>query len=106
MQLPWQKKPLALNSPRDLPGLALWLDSKDVSSLRNDAGAQPVTTDGIKLASDKSGNSSVNVLCLNGVEGNYVSAPNAVPLQIVADIDAHTCDNSSHYLTLLSKIYC
>lgn len=73
MMLPWQKRPLALNSPRDLPGLALWLDSKDVSSLRNDAGAQPVTTDGIKLASDKSGNSSTNVLCLNGVAGNYAS---------------------------------
>ena len=75
MMLPWQKRPLALNSPRDLPGLALWLDSKDVSSLRNDAGAQPVTTDGIKLASDKSGNSSTNVLCLNGVAGNYASSP-------------------------------
>ena len=87
MQLPWQKKPLALNSPRDLPGLALWLDSKDVSSLRNDAGAQPVTTDGIKLASDKSGNSSVNVLCLDGVSGNYASAPDSVPLSITEDID-------------------
>lgn len=86
MQLPWQKKPLALNSPRDLPGLALWLDSKDVSSLRNNAGAQPVTTDGIKLASDKSGNSSVNVLCLNGVAGNYVSAPNIAAYNIT-DLD-------------------
>ena len=87
MQLPWQKKPLALNSPRDLPGLALWLDSKDGSSLRNDAGAQPVTTDGIKLASDKSGNSSTNVLCLNGVAGNYVSAPDSAAVSITVDID-------------------
>jgi len=87
MMLPWQKRPLALNSPRDLPGLALWLDSKDVSSLRNDAGAQPVTTDGIKLASDKSGNSSTNVLCLDGVSGNYASASDSVPLSITEDID-------------------
>lgn len=87
MMLPWQKRPLALNSPRDLPGLALWLDSKDVSSLRNNAGAQPVTTDGIKLASDKSGNSSVNVLCLNGVAGNFASAADSAALSITVDID-------------------
>lgn len=41
----------------------------------------------IILLKDKSGNSEVNVLALNGVNGNYASSPNAVPLQITGDID-------------------
>lgn len=87
MMLPWQRRPKDLNSPRDLPNLALWLDSKDVSSLRNDAGAQPVTTDGIKLASDKSGNSSINVLCLNGVAGNWASVPDVAAFAGATQLD-------------------
>jgi len=47
----------------------------------------PASGDGIKLVSDKSGNSAVNALALNGVAGNYASAPDSVPLSITGDID-------------------
>lgn len=74
MRLPWQRQPRDLNSPRDLANLALWLDANDTSVLRNDAGAVPATSDGIKLVSDKSGNSAVNVLALSGTTaGNGAS---------------------------------
>jgi hypothetical protein len=39
------------------------------------------------LQYDKSGNSAVNVLCLNGVAGNYASAPHSEALDITGDID-------------------
>lgn len=78
MMLPWQTRPRQLNSPRDLPGLALWLDANDIGSLRNDSGSVPATGEGIKLMADKSGNSAVNVLCLNKVAGNYATTGNIV----------------------------
>ena len=76
-----------VSSPQSLSSLAAWYDISDVSSLRNAAGAVPSTGEAIKLVGDKSGNSSVNVLCLNGVAGNYASAPDSVPLSITGDID-------------------
>jgi len=39
------------------------------------------------LIGDKSGNSSTNVLCLNGVNGNFASAADAAALDITGDID-------------------
>jgi len=68
-----------LHSPLQLPGLELWLDTNDLSSLVVDGSNRT------NLASDKSGNSSTNVLCLNGVAGNYVSAPDSAALSITAD---------------------
>lgn len=67
-----------LTDPRNLDGIALWNSTRDVTDMTVDTG--------IKLISDKSGNSGVNVLCLNGVAGNYASAPDSVPLSIVGDI--------------------
>lgn len=58
-----------LTDPRNLYGIALWNSTRDVTDLTTDTG--------IKLWADKSGNSSTNVLCLNGVAGNYASAPDA-----------------------------
>jgi hypothetical protein len=77
--------------PQQLPNLAALYDISDIGSLRNNAGAVPSTGEGIKLVSDKSGNSSVNCLVLNGVVGNYASAPDSVPLSITGDIDLR-CD--------------
>lgn len=70
MQLPWQKKPLALNSPRDLPNLAAWYDFKDISSLRNNSNAIPANGDGIKTAFDKSGNTGRDI-----TQGTAISQP-------------------------------
>lgn len=74
-------------SPLQLPGAKAWYDVSDLSSMRNDAGAIPSNGEGVKLISDKSGNSSVNVLCLNGVAGNNATAPSAAPLNITGDVD-------------------
>lgn len=41
----------------------------------------------VSLWADISGNSAVNVLCLNGAGNNYGSAPNSAALQITGDID-------------------
>lgn len=67
-----------LTDPRNLDGIALWNSTRDVTDL--------TTYTGIKLWADKSGNSSTNVLCLNGVAGNYASAPDSAPLSITGDI--------------------
>ena len=67
--------------PQQLPSLAAWYDISDTSSLIYDASNR------VALVGDKSGNSSTNVLCLNGVAGNYASAPDSVPLSITGDID-------------------
>jgi len=67
-----------LTDPRNLDGIALWNSTRDVTDLTTDTG--------IKLWADKSGNSSTNVLCLNGVGGNYASAPDSAALDIVGDI--------------------
>ena len=75
-----------VSSPQSLSSLAAWYDISDVSSLRNAAGAVPSTGGAIKLVGDKSGNSSVNVLALNGVAGNNASAGNAAALQILTGI--------------------
>lgn len=45
--------------------------------MRNNAGAIPANGDGIKLWSDKSGNSGVNCLCLNGVNSNGATGTTA-----------------------------
>lgn len=70
-----------ISDPRSLAGLAAWYDISDLSSLVYDGSNR------VQLVSDKSGNSAVNVLCLNGVAGNYASAPDSVTLSITGDID-------------------
>jgi len=67
-----------LTDPRNLDGIALWNSTRDVTDLTTDTG--------IKLWADKSGNSSTNVLCLNGVAGNYASAPDSAATSIVGDL--------------------
>lgn len=76
-----------LESPVQFPGNAAWYDAGDVNSMRNNAGNIPSNGEGIKLWADKSGNSSVNVLCLNGEAGNYASALDSAALSITGDID-------------------
>jgi hypothetical protein len=76
-----------LESPAQLPGMATWYDASDLSTMRNDAGNVPASGDSIKLWSDKSGNSAVNCLVLNGVAGNYASALDSNALDITGDID-------------------
>ncbi len=66
-------------SPSMLSGLEAFYDLKDSSGY--------TTATGVKLLYDKSGNSGVNVLALNGVAGNYASAPDSVPLSITGDLD-------------------
>jgi hypothetical protein len=80
MPLPWQTPYSAsISNPRSLPKFEAWYDMKD-------AGAR-ITATGVQLLADKSGNSGVNVLALNGVAGNYASAPDAAPLDITGPID-------------------
>jgi hypothetical protein len=74
-------------TPSSLPNLAANYDLSDLSSLRNDAGAIPSNGEGIKLVSDKSGNSAVNCLVLNGVAGNYASTPSVAANKITGDVD-------------------
>lgn len=75
------------NFPLKRPGLAAWYDVSDLSSMLNNAGAVPANGEGVKLIADKSGNSNVNCLCLNGVAGNYASVPDSAALSITGDID-------------------
>jgi hypothetical protein len=56
-----------MRSPRQLPNLAAWYDPYDLGSMVVDASNR------VQLVSDKSGNSAVNELCLNGVTGNLSS---------------------------------
>jgi hypothetical protein len=74
-------EPTLMRSPRQLQNLAAWYDPYDIGSMVVDGSNR------VQLVSDKSGNSAVNVLCLNGVAGNYGSTPDSAALDIVADID-------------------
>ena len=77
-----------LESPAQLPGLATWYDASDVNSMRTAAGAVPANGDAVALVADKSGNSAVNCLVLNGVAGNnYGWAPDSAALSITGEID-------------------
>lgn len=78
--------------PLKVGNLQAWYDLSDLSSLRNNAGAVPSNGDGIKLISDKSGNSSVNVLALNGVAGNN------------ATVSSSSALNASTQLELVTKV--
>lgn len=66
--------------PKLVGGLEAWFDETDPSSMIMDSANR------VSLIADKSGNSSTNVLCLNGVAGNYASAPDSAPLSITGDI--------------------
>lgn len=68
-------------SPTSIPGLAAWYDINDLSSMVYDGSNR------VQLIADKSGNSGTNVLCLNGVAGNYASLPDSAALDITGDID-------------------
>jgi hypothetical protein len=57
---------------RTVPNLAAWYDLSDPLSY--------TLGTGVKLLADKSGNSAVNVLALNGSVANYASVPNSGPL--------------------------
>ena len=70
-------------TPYTLPNFAARYDlsgaAADATYLLNSGNAQ--------LLADRSGNSAVNGLVLNAVNGNYASAPDAAPLRITGDID-------------------
>jgi hypothetical protein len=66
-------------SPSMLSGLEAFYDLKDPSSYTTDTG--------VKLLSDKSGNSGVNVLALNGAVGNYASASDSAAISVTGDLD-------------------
>ena len=68
-------------SPTQLGNLAAWYDVANSSSLIYDSSNR------VSLLADRSGNSGVNVLALNGVAGNNATAPDSVPLSITGDID-------------------
>jgi hypothetical protein len=73
-----------ISDPRSITGLAAWYDISDLSSLIYDGSNR------VALVADKSGNSSVNVLALNGVAGNYASSPDSAAVSFTADIDVAT----------------
>jgi hypothetical protein len=70
-----------MRSPRQLQNLAAWYDPYDLGSIVVDASNR------VQLVSDKSGNSAVNVLCLNGVAGNYASVPDSPAVSVPGPID-------------------
>jgi hypothetical protein len=70
-----------LLTPAEIAGLAAWYDVSDASTLRIDGSNR------VSLVADKSGNSAVNCLCLNGVSGNYASTPDAAPLRLSTALD-------------------
>lgn len=65
-------------NPYALGGLAARYDMSALNSY--------ITATGVKLLGDKSGNSGVNLLALNGVAGNYASSLDSVALSITGDI--------------------
>jgi hypothetical protein len=74
MSLPWLSDPRRpLTSPREIPKLEAWFDALDTASMLTGAGAAVADGEAVALWKDKSGNSSVNALVLNGVDGNYCS---------------------------------
>jgi len=76
--------------PQQLPSLAAWYDVSDTSSMLRAYNTAVSSGNPVMLVADKSGNSAVNVLCLNGVAGNYASVPDAAALRLSSalDIDA------------------
>jgi len=72
--------PLLFN-PTNLPSLAAWYDVSDATSMKIDMSNR------VSLLADKSGNSAVNCLVLNGSAGNYASSPDSAALDIIGDID-------------------
>lgn len=73
-------------TPADVAGLAAWYDVSSSSLLASNGSA---VSDGgsVALIADKSGNSGVNCLCLNGVVGNYASRADAAAVSITGDLD-------------------
>ena len=75
-----------LMTPLELPDLEAWYDlSRPASTTSDDIRISAANL--AALIADKSGNSAVNCLCLNGVAGNYASAPDSNALDITSDID-------------------
>ncbi len=75
---------LGLNTPLELQNNAAWY------SLRGSASDSTYLIDGsnrLMLVADRSGNSGTNGLVINGVSGNYASAPDSPTLSITGDID-------------------
>jgi hypothetical protein len=70
-----------ISDPRSITGLAAWYDVSDLSSIVKDGSNR------VQLIADKSGNSAVNVLALNGVAGNYASSPDSAAVSVTGDID-------------------
>ncbi len=68
-------------NPNGAPGLQARYNIADLSSLIYDGSNR------VQLVGDVSGNSNVNVLCLNGANGNYASTPDSAALSITGDID-------------------
>jgi hypothetical protein len=63
------------------PNTAARYDISDLSSLIYDGSNR------VSLVADKSGNSSVNVLALNGASGNTATSPNSAAIQLTANLD-------------------
>lgn len=69
------------NNPLAASGLQARYNIADLSSLVYDGSNR------VQLVSDVSGNSNVNALVLNGVAGNYASAPDSAAVSVTGDID-------------------
>lgn len=73
-------------NPRALPNLAAWYDASVAASTTSDL-LRIDASNRVSLIADRSGNSPVNVLCLNGVAGNSASLADSAALSITGDID-------------------
>jgi hypothetical protein len=80
-------------SPSMVNGLVADYDVFNTSGLVVDG------SDRVQLVSDSSGNSSENVLVLNGVAGNYASLPDSAALSITGDIDVRAWLAAANYTT-------
>lgn len=67
-------------NPGALSGMAARYDASSVNNLTVDSSNR------VSLWADSSGNSGTNVLCLNGVAGNYASTPSAAPLNLTSRV--------------------
>src|SRR3990167_8939738 len=70
---------MGLRSLTQLPGLELWLSTKDAADIMVGGGTASIWH-------DISGKSSTNCLILSGVAGNYASSPHSAALAITGSI--------------------
>lgn len=85
-------------NPYLLPDTAARYDFTRQSSLIYDGSNRTA------LAGDLSGNSNVNVLALNGVAGNYASAPHSAALDVSGDLDLRIDQAANDYTPAAAQI--